>query len=108
MPGMPVFVDRHGSQDSRRRKLLALQRLRRSMECVPFAGGWTWRRPMAMKRSRLVRELLELVAALDRRMPQAQRAGEVSIARDAAALKARAMKRIEEIEHGTDPAGPLP
>lgn len=45
-----------------------------------------------------VRELQELIAALDRRVPQVQRAGEASIARDAAALKARALKRIEELE----------
>ena len=53
---------------------------------------------MALTRSRLVRELVELVAALDRRVPQVQRAGEVAIARDAAALKARALARIEELE----------
>ena len=45
-----------------------------------------------------VRELQELIAALDRRVPQVQRAGEVSIAREAAALKARALKRMEELE----------
>lgn len=54
---------------------------------------------MALKRPPAVRELLELIAALDRRVPQVQRAGEASIARDAAALKARALKRIEELEH---------
>jgi hypothetical protein len=48
----------------------------------------------------VVRELQELVVALDRRVPQVQRAGEASIARDAAALKARALKRIEELERG--------
>ncbi|HWW83674.1 MAG TPA: hypothetical protein VNZ26_08745 [Vicinamibacterales bacterium] len=53
---------------------------------------------MAMTPAEVVRELLELIAALDRRVPQVQRAGEASIARDAAALKARALKRIEEIE----------
>ena len=46
----------------------------------------------------VVRELLELIAALDRRVPQVQRAGEASIARDAAALKARALQRIEELQ----------
>ena len=51
-----------------------------------------------MTRSSAVRELLELIAALDRRVPQVQRAGESSIARDAAALKVRALKRIEELE----------
>jgi len=49
--------------------------------------------------SHAVRELLELITALDRRVPQVQRAGETAIARDAAALKARALKRIEELEN---------
>ena len=53
---------------------------------------------MAVMRTRVVRELLELIAALDRRVPQVHRPGEASIARDAAALKARALKRIEELE----------
>jgi hypothetical protein len=48
--------------------------------------------------STVIRELLELIDALDRRVPQMQRAGEAAIARDAAALKARALKRIEELE----------
>lgn len=52
----------------------------------------------ALTPSNTVRELRELIAALDRRVPQVQRAGEVSIAREAAALKARALKRIEELE----------
>jgi hypothetical protein len=53
---------------------------------------------LALTPSRAVRELLELIAALDRRVPQMERAGEASIARDAAALKARALERIEELE----------
>jgi len=53
---------------------------------------------MAVTRSRVVRELLELIAALDRRVPQVQRAGESAIARDAAALRTRALKRIDELE----------
>ncbi len=61
---------------------------------------------VAMTPGGAVRELLELIAALDRRVPQVQRAGEASIARDAAMLKARALKRIEELEreaaHGKD------
>ena len=60
---------------------------------------------MAMSRSHAVRELLELIAALDRRAPQALRAGETSIARDAAALKARALKRINELEGEQPRAG---
>ena len=49
-------------------------------------------------RRRTVRELRELLAALDRRVPQVQRAGEVSIARAAAKLRAEAVRRIEELE----------
>ena len=45
----------------------------------------------------LVRQLQELVAALDRRMPQVMRAGESAIARDAAALRQRALRRIDEL-----------
>jgi hypothetical protein len=43
-------------------------------------------------------ELLELVAAIDRRVPQPGRTGEASIANDAAALRARALDRIAEFE----------
>jgi len=53
---------------------------------------------MAMTPTGAVRSLLELIAALDRRVPQVHRAGETSIARDAAALKARALQRIAELE----------
>ena len=53
---------------------------------------------MAMIRAELVRELRELIAALDRRVPQVERAGEASIARDAAVLKVKALKRIAELE----------
>ena len=45
-----------------------------------------------------VRELLELIAALDRRVPRVERAGEADIARDATELRVRAMKRIETLE----------
>lgn len=53
---------------------------------------------MAVKPEKIVRELLELVAALDRRVPRVERAGEIAIAREAAALKARALKRLAELE----------
>jgi hypothetical protein len=51
-----------------------------------------------MAHARVVRELQELIAALDRRVPQVHRLGEVAIAQAAAALKAEALKRIEELE----------
>ena len=68
----------------------ALLVLRRHLERVTDRGRSTERE--------VVRRLLELIAALDRRVPQVQRAGEASIARDAAALKARALARIKELE----------
>lgn len=48
----------------------------------------------------IVRELRELIAALDRRVPQVHRMGERAIARAAAALRGQALKRIEELEGG--------
>jgi len=55
---------------------------------------------MAVSTSLLVRELEELIAALDRRVPRVQLAGEAAIAREAAALRARAKARLEEIAAG--------
>ena len=48
-------------------------------------------------RARIIGELHELVAALDRRVPQVDRIGEAGIARAAAALRGEALKRIEEL-----------
>ena len=55
----------------------------------------------------MVRELRELIAALDRRVPQVERIGEVAIARAAAVLKSEALKRIEELERDSRAAGSL-
>jgi hypothetical protein len=49
-------------------------------------------------RAQTIRELYELIAALDRRVPHVERLGEMSIARAAAALKLEALNRIEELE----------
>ena len=57
---------------------------------------------MALTRTPAVRELLDLIAALDRRVPRVERAGEMAIARDAAELKARALRRLAELDR--DPA----
>lgn len=45
----------------------------------------------------LARELAELIGALDRRLPRVEKAGEAAIARDAAALRAKAVKRLAEL-----------
>ena len=42
----------------------------------------------------LARELEELIAALDRRVPRVEQAGEAAIARDAAALREKAVNRL--------------
>ena len=53
---------------------------------------------MAVAPDDLARELQELIAALDRRVPRVERAGEAGIARDAMALREKALKRLAEIE----------
>ena len=50
------------------------------------------------QRTRTIRDLSELIAALDRRVPQVERSGEVSIARAAARLKGEAVQRIADLE----------
>jgi hypothetical protein len=52
---------------------------------------------MAVNVGELTRELEELIAALDRRVPRVERAGEAAIARDAAALRAKAFDRLTEL-----------
>lgn len=51
-------------------------------------------------RRRLITHLRELVAALDRRVPQIERDGEQRIARDSAALKKDAQARIAQLTAG--------
>jgi hypothetical protein len=52
----------------------------------------------SVTRQRIVCELHELIAALDRRVPRVERVGEVAIAKAAAVLRDEALKRIDEIE----------
>ena len=51
---------------------------------------------MAVNAYELARELEELIAALDRRVPRVEQAGEAEIAREAAALRAKASDRLAE------------
>ena len=50
------------------------------------------------QRDQTVRELHQLIAALDRRVPHMERAGEVSIARATAVLKSEALRRIQDLQ----------
>jgi hypothetical protein len=77
---------------------LALHEVRRGVERVAVADTTARETKMAVTRDRLVRELLELIDAIDRRVPHVEREGEIEIARDAEALKAKAVKRIAELE----------
>lgn len=52
----------------------------------------------------LIHDLLELVAALDRRVPRLEREGERDIARDAQGLRRAALKRIAELERSVSVA----
>jgi hypothetical protein len=45
-----------------------------------------------------IRDLSELIAALDRRVPRIERDGEATIVRAAATLKSEAIKRIAVLE----------
>lgn len=49
-------------------------------------------------RTRAVRHLRELIAAIDRRVPHSERRGETAIARDAAVLRREASDRIARLE----------
>jgi hypothetical protein len=54
----------------------------------------------------LVQDLLELVAALDRRVPGLERDGEREISRDAQGLRRAALKRIAELERSVSAPPP--
>ena len=54
------------------------------------------------QRASLIFALREIIAALDRRGPQVERAGEMRIAKDALALRRQAVARLEELEHAHD------
>ena len=56
-------------------------------------------KPPRTSQGQTLKELREFVAALDRRVPRVERVGEAAIARDAAALRTRALRRIEELAH---------
>jgi hypothetical protein len=49
-------------------------------------------------RQRAIRHLRQLVDALNRRVPHVERVGEAAIARDAAELMQKALKRLKALE----------
>lgn len=53
---------------------------------------------MAMTNPELTQALVELIDALDRRVPHVERLGEASIAREAEDLRDKARKRLAELD----------
>ena len=49
-------------------------------------------------RIRLIHRLEELIASLDSRVPHLEREGEIQIAREAAALRDKAMRRLAQLQ----------
>jgi hypothetical protein len=72
-------------------------RVRRDLECLPAGGEAGPRTQLVIGAAEIARELEELIAALDRRVPRVEEAGEAAIARDAAALRAKAVERLAEL-----------
>ena len=75
MSHVPVIGNCDEGQDPGFRHVLAVHELRRNMARVTDADRSTECVSMAVTPASAVRELLELIAALDRRVPQVQRAG---------------------------------
>jgi hypothetical protein len=74
-----------------------LRQLRRDLERLSPAGEVEHQTPMVTGPYDLARELAELIGALDRRVPRIEQTGEAAIARDAAALRAKAVERLAEL-----------
>jgi hypothetical protein len=53
------------------------------------------------ERRRTIRQLRQLIEALNRRVPHIERAGEVKIARDAAELMEKAVRRLKALEESS-------
>jgi hypothetical protein len=97
VPGLSINRDYDDGAKSGRKHLLAVRRLRRGLERLSAEDRAEPRRPMAVSSYDLAHELEELVAALDRRVPRVEQAGEAAIARDAEALRAKAMDRLAQL-----------
>ena len=74
-----------------------MQWLRGDLERLSTGGRHAQGPLVAVSALDLTRELEELIAALDRRVPRVEQAGEAAIARDAAALRAKAVDRLAEL-----------
>lgn len=96
---MPVARDFDDGTPSRRERVLAVRRVWRDLERIAAQFRENRSAVMAVNVPQLARDLEELIAALDRRLPAVAQAGEVGIARDAAALRAKAVERLEQLHY---------
>jgi hypothetical protein len=105
--GVPLINHLDDREESRHQQLLALRRLRGGLERRPPGEQppW-WREPVALEPEDIARELHELIEALDRRVPRVEQAGEASIARDAAALREKALKRLTQLRSSSAAGAP--
>jgi hypothetical protein len=101
MSRVPVDVNRDDGEDSRRQQLLAVHELRGGVERVAPAEQKTRSLPVAVTTTELRRNLEELLAALDRRTPHIERAGEAAIVRAADALREEALRRLATLDNET-------
>lgn len=100
---MPIDGDELRGEAADIAKLLALHGLRRGVESEPADPLGTEvvaevTREKAVETKTTIVQLSELIAAIDRRLPQVERAGEAVIANAAMRLRTEAAKRIVELE----------
>ena len=102
---MPLDRDQLGGEAADVTKLLALSGLRRSLEpelafeldAAMVAEVMVTPANVTDLRTTM-QTLVELIAAIDKRLPQVERSGESAIANAAMALRTEALTRIGEIE----------
>ena len=104
VPELQIAGDFDRGKTSRCKQLLALRPLWRNLERGSRTRRAEGLEPVAPVSPELVLELEELIAALDRRVPRVEQAGEAAIAREAATLRAKAVKRLEELVAQKTPA----
>lgn len=98
MPSVPVVIHYDDRQEPRRECVLALWSVRRGVERHASSERALGRAAVAV--TEITRALLELIAALDRRVPRVQHVGEAAIARDADALREKARRRLADLAEG--------
>jgi hypothetical protein len=113
---MQVRGHQFGRQAPDLAELLALSGLRRSLQSEPAieldAAVVAEVTPHSVAElQKTMHQLAELIAAIDRRLPQVERSGESAIADAATRLRTEAQKRIGELEREVarrEPVGPRP